>query len=391
MFDFLVHSSLRNRLMVLAFALAMMLLGAITLTRTPVDVFPSLDRPQVTLQIEAGGMAPEEVEQLVTLPLEQAMSGLPGVTAVRSVSSVGLAFVYVTFDWGTDIYRARQIVNERFTTARDALPAGVQHAAMGPISSIMGEVMLVAIPIDEAKISAMATREYADFVLRPRLLAIPGVAQVIPIGGEVRQYQVQPDTARMGQLGVSVEQLREALQGHASNSSGGFLELNAREYLIRNLGRTTRLEDLQQLPVAWVNGQSILLSQVAKVSFAPAIKRGDAGFNGKPAVILGVQKQPDADTVALTRSIETALAALKPSLPVGMEAPRVTFRQATFIESSIGNLQGKLMTAAAIVAVVLYLFLANIRTTLISLAAIPASILITVLVFRYFDLSPSTP
>ncbi|MCZ8255394.1 MAG: efflux RND transporter permease subunit [Inhella sp.] len=390
MFDFLVHSSLRNRLMVLAFALAMMLLGAITLTRTPVDVFPSLDRPQVTLQIEAGGMAPEEVEQLVTLPLEQAMSGLPGVTAVRSVSSVGLAFVYVTFDWGTDIYRARQIVNERFTTARDALPAGVQHAAMGPISSIMGEVMLVAIPIDEAKISAMATREYADFVLRPRLLAIPGVAQVIPIGGEVRQYQVQPDTARMGQLGVSVEQLREALQGHASNSSGGFLELNAREYLIRNLGRTTRLEDLQQLPVAWVNGQSILLSQVAKVSFAPAIKRGDAGFNGKPAVILGVQKQPDADTVALTRSIETALAALKPSLPVGMEAPRVTFRQATFIESSIGNLQGKLMTAAAIVAVVLYLFLANIRTTLISLAAIPASILITVLVFRYFDLSINT-
>ena len=308
MFEFLVHSSLRNRLMVLAIALAMMVLGALTLTRTPVDVFPSLDRPQVTLQIEAGGMAPEEVEQLVTLPLEQAMSGLPGVTAVRSVSSVGLAFVYVSFDWGTDIYRARQIVGERFTTARDALPAGVQHAAMGPISSIMGEVMLVAIPIDEAQISAMATREYADFVLRPRLLAIPGVAQVIPIGGEVRQVQVQPDSARMAQLGVSVEQLRAALQGHAGNSSGGFVELNAREYLIRNLGRTTRLEDLQQLPVAWKNGQSILLSQVASVRFAPAIKRGDAGFNGGPAVILGVQKQPDADTVALTRAIETALA-----------------------------------------------------------------------------------
>ncbi|MBH9576582.1 efflux RND transporter permease subunit [Inhella proteolytica] len=390
MFEFLVHSSLRNRLVVLAIALAMMVLGALTLTRTPVDVFPSLDRPQVTLQIEAGGMAPEEVEQLVTLPLEQAMSGLPGVTAVRSVSSVGLAFVYVTFDWGTDIYRARQIVNERFTTARDALPAGVQHAAMGPISSIMGEVMLVAIPIDEAQISAMATREYADFVLRPRLLAIPGVAQVIPIGGEVRQYQVQPDSARMAQLGVSVEQLRAALQGHAGNSSGGFLELNAREYLIRNLGRTTRLEDLQQLPVAWKNGQSILLSQVASVRFAPAIKRGDAGFNGGPAVILGVQKQPEADTVALTRAIETALVELKPGLPAGMQAPRVTFRQASFIEASIGNLQGKLMTAAAIVAVVLYLFLANLRTTLISLAAIPASILITVLVFRHFGLSINT-
>jgi heavy-metal exporter, HME family len=390
MFDFLVHSSLRNRLLVLAVALALMGVGALQLTRTPVDVFPSLDRPQVTLQIEAGGMAPEEVEQLVTLPLEQAMSGLPGVTAVRSVSSVGLAFVYISFDWGTDIYRARQIVNERFTTARDQLPAGVQHAAMGPISSIMGEVMLVAIPIDAGKISAMATREYADFVLRPRLLAIPGVAQVIPIGGEVRQYQVQPDTARMAQLGVTVEQLVAALRGHASNSSGGFLELNAREYLIRNLGRTTRLEDLQQLPVAFTQGQAVLLQQVAAVRFAPALQRGDAGFNGKPAVILGVQKQPDADTVQLTKSIEAALDALKPGLPAGMEAPRVTFRQASFIEASIGNLQGKLMAAAAIVAVVLYLFLANARTTLISLAAIPASILITVLVFRYFGLSINT-
>ena len=394
MFDFLVQSSLRNRLLVLTVALAMMALGALTLKRTPVDVFPSLDRPQVTLQVEAGGMAPEEVEQLVTLPLEQAMSGLPGVTAVRSVSSVGLSFVYVSFDWGTDLYLARQMVGERLDTAREALPAGVQHVAMGPISSIMGEVMLVALPIDETKISAMATREYADFVLRPRLLAIPGVAQVVPIGGEVRQYQVQPDTARMAQLGVSLEQVRAALQGHASNSSGGFLELNAREYLIRHLGRTTRLEDLQQLPVAWkpegAGGQSVLLSQVATVRFAPALQRGDAGFNGRPAVILGVQKQPGADTVVLTKAIEAALVALKPSLPTGMEAPRVTFRQAGFIEASIGNLQGKLMAASSIVAVVLYLFLANVRTTLISLAAIPASILVTVLVFRHFDLSINT-
>jgi heavy-metal exporter, HME family len=390
MFDWLVKSSLANRLLVMALAVAMMAIGALTLTRTPVDVFPSLDRPQVTLQIEAGGMAPEEVEQLITIPLETAMSGLPGVTAVRSVSSVGLAFVYVSFDWGIDIYRARQMVNERFTTVRDTLPAGVQHAAMGPISSIMGEVMLIAIPIDPARISPMATREYADFVLRPRLLAIPGVAQVIPIGGEVRQYQVQPDTARMAQLGVSVEDLAAALRNHAANTAGGFLELNAREYLIRHIGRTTRLEDLQRLPVAFRDGRSILLQQVAQVAFAPAIKRGDAGYNGRPAVILGVQKQPDADTVALTRRIEDALVSMKPSLPVGMDEPRVTFRQANFIEASVGNLQGKLLTAAAIVAVVLYLFLANLRTTLISLAAIPASILVTVLVFRHFDLSINT-
>ena len=390
MFEWLVGASLRNRLMVMALAVAMMAVGALTLVRTPVDVFPDLNRPQVTLQIEAGGMAPEEVEQLITIPLETSMSGLPGVETVRSVSSVGLAFVYVTFGWDTDIYRARQMVSERFTTVRDTLPAGIEHAAMGPISSIMGEIMLVAIPIDTSKITAMATREYADFVLRPRLLAIPGVAQVIPIGGEVRQYQVQPDTARMAALGVTVEAIESVLRGFSTNTSGGFLELNAREYLIRNLGRTTRLEDLKRLPVAFRDGRSIVLEQVASVSFAPAIKRGDAGYGGKPAVILGVQKQPTADTVALTRTIERAMADMKGSLPAGMDEPRVTFRQATFIEASIGNLQGKLMSAAAIVAVVLYLFLASARTTVISLAAIPASILITVLVFRYFDLSINT-
>ena len=390
MFDLLVNQSLRNRLMVLALAVVMMIYGALTLTRTAVDVFPDLNRPQVTLQIEAGGMAPEEVEQLITIPLEISMNGLPGVTAVRSVSSVGLAFVYVTFDWGMDIYRVRQMVSERFTTVRDQLPPGIEHAAMGPISSIMGEIMLIAIPIDASKINPMATREYADFVLRPRLLSIPGVAQVIPIGGEVRQYQVQPDTARMAALEVGVDEVAAALRGFSANTSGGFLELNAREYLIRHIGHTTRLADLERLPVGARNGQSILLRQVADVAFAPAIKRGDAGFNGAPAVILSVQKQPDADTVTLSRSIETALAELEKSLPPGMDAPRVTFRQANFIESSIGNLQGKLIAASAIVAVVLYLFLANLRTTLISLAAIPASILITVLVFRYFGLSINT-
>ncbi|MEN3366469.1 MAG: hypothetical protein V7606_3743, partial [Burkholderiales bacterium] len=206
----------------------------------------------------------------------------------------------------------------------------------------------------------------------------------------VRQYQVQPDTNRMATLGITLEQVETALRGFSANTSGGFLELNAREYLIRNIGRTSRLEDLQRLPVTARNGQSILLKQVAEVTFAPAIKRGDAGFNGKPAVILGVQKQPDADTVKLTRQIEDALAETKKSLPPGMEAPQVTFRQANFIESSIGNLQNKLITAAVLVAIILYLFLGNFRTTLISLTAIPVSILITALVFKYFGLSINT-
>lgn len=390
MFDKLVHFSLHNRLIVSIAAIVLMLYGAFTLVQMPVDVFPDLNKPTVTLQAEVGGMAPEEVEQLITFPLETAMGGIPGVESIRSVSSVGLAFVYVTFDWKTDIYRARQMVGERLATAREQLPPGVDHVAMGPISSVMGEIMLVALPIDPEKTTPMAVREYADFVVRPRLLTIPGVAQVIPIGGEVRQYQVQPDTQRMAALGITLENLEQSLAGFSANTSGGFLELNSREYLIRNIGRTTRIEDLQRLPVAYRNGQPISLSQVASVAFAPAIKRGDAGYNGKPAVVLAVQKQPDADTVKLTQTVEQALDAFSNSLPPGMGKPIVTMRQANFIEASVNTLQGKFLMAAAVVAIVLYAFLMNLRTTLIALTAIPLSVMITVLVFQYFGFSINT-
>jgi HME family heavy-metal exporter len=390
MFDRLIHSSLGNRLMVLVLAVVLMIAGATTLTTMPVDVFPDLNKPTVTLQVEAGGMAPEEVEQQITTRLEVAMGGIPGVENIRSVSSVGLSFVYVTFDWKTDIYRARQIVGERLQLVREQLPQGVEHVGMGPITSIMGEIMLLAIPIDTTKISPMAVREYADFVMRTRLLTIPGVAQVVPIGGEVRQYQVQPDTARMAALGITLESVAAALKGFSGNSSGGFLELNSREYLIRNIGRTTRIEDLQRLPVAFKNGKPIQLSQVADVKFAAAIKRGDAGLNGQPAVILGIQKQPDADTVKLTRQVEAALVELKKGQPAGMGEAQVTMRQASFIESSVNNLKSKLMLAFAVVAVVLYFFLANLRTTLISLVAIPISFMVTVLVFKYLGLSINT-
>jgi HME family heavy-metal exporter len=389
MFNTLVETSLKNRLLVLVLSVALSVIGAVALTRTPVDVFPSLDKPTITLMTEAGGMAPEEVEQLITFPLETAMNGMPGVTSVRSISSVGLSFVYVQFDFGIDIFRARQMVAERLVLVGEQMPEGV-NPAMGPISSIMGEIMLIAIPLDPQKIGAMQVREYADFVLRPRLLTIPGVAQVVPIGGEVRQFQVQPNTARMAQLNVTIENLEAAMRNFSANTSGGFLELNSREYLIRNLGRTSKLEDLQKLPVAYRNGQLILLAQVAEVTFAPAIKRGDAGYNGRPAVILGVQKQPDADTVKLTRTIETALAAMAKGMPAGMDTPRLTMRQATFIEASISTLQGKLLAAGLVVGLVLYAFLMNLRTTLISLTAIPVSVLMTVLVFSYFGLSINT-
>jgi HME family heavy-metal exporter len=333
MFRWLLESSLANRLLVLVLGAVLMAYGAFTLTRTPVDVFPDLNRPTVTVITEAGGMATEEVEQLITFPLETALNGLPGVEGVRSVSSAGLSFIYLSFGWTTEIYRARQVVAERLATLEGALPENVLPR-MGPVSSIMGEILQVALPIDTAKTDPMAVREYADWVLRPRLLSIPGVAQVIPIGGQVRQYQVQPDTVRMGELSISMEQLESALRGFSSNTSGGFLELNGREYLIRNLGRTSRLEDLRNLALAAKNGQTVRLRQIAEVRFAAAVKRGDAGFEGRPAVILGIQKQPTADTLALTRSIEAALGALQKSLPAGMEAPRVTFRQASFIEAS---------------------------------------------------------
>jgi heavy-metal exporter, HME family len=389
MFKWLLENSLANRLLVLIAAVVLMVYGAFTLTRTPVDVFPDLNKPTVTIMTEAGGMAAEEVEQLITFPLETTMNGLPGVESVRSTSSAGLSFLYVTFDWSVDIYRARQLVAERLSAMEEGLPEGLVPR-MGPISSIMGEIMQIAIPVDESKISPMAVREYADWVLRPRLLAVPGVAQVIPIGGEVRQFEVQPNTARMAELGITHDQLEAALRGFSANTSGGFLELNGREYLIRHLGRTSRLEDLSNLAVGSNRGQPILLRQIAEVTFAAAIKRGEGGFEGKPAVILGIQKQPTADTIALTRTIEDALTGLKASLPAGMEAPRVTFRQASFIEASITTLQGKLIGASIFVAVILFFFLGTVRPTVIALTAIPVSIFITALVFRYFGLSINT-
>lgn len=389
MFTWLLNFSLKNRLIVILIGLIIMAYGAFALQSMPVDVFPDLNKPTVTVMTEAGGMASEEVEQLITFPLETVMNGLPGVESVRSISSAGLSFIYITFNWSTDIYRARQMVSERLSTMENTLPDRVVPR-MGPISSIMGEIMQIAIPIDEAKISPMQVREYADWVLRPRLMAIPGVAQVIPIGGQVRQFQVQPNTRRMSELGVTVSQLEGVLRGHSSNTSGGFIEVNSKEYLIRNIGRTSSLDDLRNLAVTTKGGQPILLKQIAEVTFAPAVKRGDAGYEGGPAVILGIQKQPSADTIDLSLKIENALNQLKQGLPEGMNAPRMTFRQATFIEASINTLEGKLIGASIFVAIILYLFLGTFRPVFISLTAIPISILITALVFKYFGLSINT-
>ncbi|MBK9364560.1 MAG: efflux RND transporter permease subunit [Rubrivivax sp.] len=408
MFNWIVRHSLHNRLFVLAVAALLMAYGAMTAWRTPVDVFPDLDKPLITVLTEAGGMAPEEVEQLVTFPLETALNGMPGVTRVRSTSGVGLSLVYAEFDWGTDIYRNRQLVAERLALVRAQMPGDITPV-MGPVSSIMGEVMLVALPLvpgdgrtptvpsgdrgpnpateGPAVATPMQAREYADFVLRPRLLSIPGVSQVIPIGGEVRTLRVAPDTARLAQFGVSLTQVEQALEGWARNAGGGFIDLNSREYLIRHLGRSNRAEDLGGIAVAWKDGRAILLEQVATVSFAAGLKRGDAGYNGLPAVVISVQKQPDADTVKLTAQIESALAELKQGLPQGMAEPRVLFRQADFIKASIGNVAEALRDGAIMVAIVLFAFLLSVRTTVISLVAIPLSLAVTALVFQWLGQS----
>ncbi|MDX9987406.1 MULTISPECIES: efflux RND transporter permease subunit [Thiothrix] len=389
MFNAIIQTSLKQRLFVLMGALLLMLYGLFTLRQLPVDVFPDLNKPTVTLMTEAEGIAPEEVEQLVTFPLETAMNGLEGVTRVRSVSGVGLSIVYVEFGWGTDIYRNRQQVSERLGAVTNQLPAGVVPQ-MSPISSIMGEILLVAMTAEEGKATPMEVRDLAEWVVRPRLLGIPGVSQVIPMGGEMRQYRITPDVANMERLNISIDQLQTALHGFASNTSGGFLEAQSQEYLIRNIGRTTKLEDMQQLVVAHRDNVPILLQQVAKVEFAAGVKRGEASFMGKPAVILSVQKQPSVDTVKLTREVETALAEINRNLPAGVKADNLLFKQANFIESAISNVEEALRDGAIMVVIVLFLFLLNVRTTLISLTAIPLSLLAAGLVFHAFGLSVNT-
>ena len=410
MFAFIVAQSLRSRLLVLALAAVLVVYGAFTAMRLPVDVFPDLNRPTVTVMTEAEGLAPQEVEQLVTFPVETQMNGLPGVSRVRSVSGVGLSVIYVEFDWGTDIYRNRQQVSERLAMVRPQLPPTVTPM-MGPVSSIMGQIVMVA--LSGGSVSPMQLRELADFTIRPRLLSIPGVAQVIPMGGEVRQFRVAPQPTALRALGVTHAQLETALAQFGTNTGGGFTDQYAREYLIRNLGRTMNLDDLRNMVVATVNTRPVYLRQVAEVSFAPRVKRGDAGYMGAPAVVVSVEKQPGVDTVRLTREVEAALkeitdgrnacgsdnakAAPAVAAPAGetcafrgVRADQLIFRQANFIETSIRNVETVLVEAVAVVAVVLFAFLLNVRTTAISLTAIPVSILATAIVFHLAGLSINT-
>ncbi|MCP3135762.1 efflux RND transporter permease subunit [Pyxidicoccus xibeiensis] len=388
MIDHVILTALRHRLFVVLAAVALLLYGGWAVTRLPVDVFPDLNRPTVTVMTEAGGLSPEEVETLVTTPIETAMNGAPGVQRVRSSSGVGLSIVYVEFDWGTDIYLDRQLVSERLQVARERLPRDVTpHLA--PVSSIMGEILLLGVQSEGDATSPLELRSLADWTLRQRLLTIPGIAQVTVLGGGVKQLQVRVQPEKLLAFGLTFEDVERAAGFSQGNTTGGFVEKGGREYLVRNLARSASVEDLAGTVVAVRDGVPVRLSQVADVVVGPAVKRGDGGMNGRPAVILAVQKQPGASTLDLTDKVEAAMKELQGTLPKDVRVEPL-FRQADFIHAAIGNVAEALRDGALLVVLVLFLFLVNLRTTAITLTAIPLSLVITALVMKAFGLSINT-
>jgi CzcA family heavy metal efflux pump len=392
MFDWIIRFSLRNRLFVVAVAALGAAYGGYILTRLPVDVFPDLNRPTVTIFTEAGGLAAEEVEALITFPIESAMNGAARVQRVRSTSSIGLSIVWVEFDFAQDIYLARQIVTERLQQVSAQLPPEAKPV-LTPISSIMGEIMLVGVVSTKPEITPMDVRTIADWQIRPRLLSLSGISQIAVIGGEVKQYQVLVDPFKLRNFDISLHQVEEAVKNANVNSTGGFLLRPHTEQLVRNLARLNDLADLSKsvIPAQRRDALALTLGQVAEVKLGgPLAKRGDAGLDGQPAVILTVQKQPATDTVKLTRAVENELAHIQRGLPDGVKIHSGIFRQSTFIENAIRNVEEALRDGAILVALVLFIFLLNFRTTLITLTAIPLSILVTVLVFRYFGISINT-
>ncbi len=376
MLDAIIRGALRHRVAVLVLAGVLLLTGLLLTRRLPVDVFPDLSAPSVTVITEARGMAPEEVELLVTFPVESALNGAPGVRRLRSVSGAGIGVVWVEFEWGQDIYRARQVVAERLQGV--ALPGGVERPALGPISSIMGEISFLALTSD--RLSPMELRRVAETQVRRPLLALPGVSQVVPIGGDVREFLVELDPAALAQAGISVEGVVEALEETSAVPAAGFHVDAGQEYLVRGLGRARSAEDLAATVLRVRDRVPLRISQLASVREAPEPARGTAAYRARPAVVLSIQKQPGANTLALTAEIDHVLRDLQPSLPAGVAIETENFRQADFIEVAIRNVSVALRDGAVLVLIVLFLFLGNLRTTLISAVAIPLSLVAGVLV-----------
>ena len=394
MFDKLIQFSLNRRLIVLISALLLLILGTYITLDLPVDVFPDLTAPTVTIITEAHGMAAEEVEMLVTFPIETSVNGATDVRRVRSSSAAGISIVWVEFDWGTDIYTARQVVNEKIQTAAANLPKGIDNPQLAPISSIMGEIMLLGLSIDEKNnsdnLTEMDLRTIADFEIRRRLLSINGVSQVIPIGGAVKQYQILVSPEKLHAYNLSLNEILKSAEESNENSSGGSYMDSGSEYLIRGIGRVQTIEDISNSVVATKNGVPIFMRDVAEVKIGPAIKIGDGSSNAKPAVILTVQKQPQTNTIELTEKIESSLDEIQKTLPNGIVINLDIFKQSDFINTSIGNVIEALRDGAILVIIVIFFFLWNFRTTFISVLAIPLSIIVTIIIFQLFDIMINT-
>ena len=388
MLNKIINFALHNRLLTIAASILLLFMGAYTATKMEVDVFPDLTAPTVVVLTEAHGMAPEEVERLVTFQIETAVNGSGNVRRVRSSSSAGISMVWVEFNWGTDIYRARQIVSEKISVVANNLPLGVSAPVMAPQSSIMGEIMLISVTASTTPI--MNVRTIADWNIRPLLLSLGGVSQVVVIGGEFKQFQILASPQKMNFYNISLNDLLKASQESNKNAAGGFMNEYSNEYIVRGIGRTNDLNELGRSVIKTVNGIPVKIADVAEIKIGSAIKIGDGSLKGNPAVIMTVMKQPGTNTLELTKKIDDALAELHKTLPADLQINTKIFRQADFINASISNIQKTLIEGSLFVVIILFLFLMNWRATVISLVAIPVSLLTAILVLKWFGFTINT-
>src|SRR5215813_1555658 len=377
MIDKLISWSLRYRVAVIALAVSFLVWGGYALRDTPLDVLPDLSAPTVTILVEGRGMAPVEMESLVTLPIESAINGASGVRRVRSATAVGLAVVWVEFAWGQDILRARQIVTAKLALTGGTLPPAVETPFLAPISSIMGEIMFVALESDRH--SPLDVRTIADTIVRRRLLAVSGVSQVIATGGGQKQYQVLVDPVELREYNVTLGQVEDALRRANRNSSAGFRVAGGQEYLIQGVGRVSNEEEIGNIVVEARDARPIVVRNVAHVQIGEALKRGTGSHKGEPAVIIGIQKQPGANTLELTRQLDATIDDIQRTLPAGMSIDKHVFRQADFIQRALDNLISALRNGSLLVVLVVLVFLASIRPSIITLIALPISLIAAVL------------
>ncbi len=383
----LIGFSLRQSSLVLALAGLVVVLAGLKLRDMPVDVFPELNAPTVVIMSESPGFAADEVELNVTFPIETAVNGLSGARRVRSSSATSLSIVWVEFDWGTDIYRARQLVSERLSAVRETLPDNV-HSEITPVTSITGEVMLLALSSPDGRASPLAVREYAEFTLRNRLLAVPGVAQVVAIGGELPQYQVEVRQERLARHGISIDEVVEAARSAHSTATAGYLaNVDNQELPIRQMARVRSADDIARTLVRMDDGAPITIGDVADVRVGPSPKRGTAADRGVPAVVVSVQKTPGTNTLELTRQLDLALDGLEKAMPQGIVLNRDPFRAARFIDRALDNVVRVLVEASLIVAIIIILFLLDVRATVITLTALPLSLAVALLVLWAWGLS----